>query len=337
MDVSYGDRRVLITGGLGFIGSNLALRMVDLGAKVTVVDSQAPGCGANIENLKPAGDAVRVVLGDIAEVSGWEDAIATADVIFNLAGEISHVESMRDPRRDLRLNTVSQLGFLEAVCRLRPGVRIVYAGTRQVYGVPVYLPVDENHPINPVDFNGIHKYAATMYHQLLARNGLLDAAVLRLTNVYGPRMSMQAGGQGFLPGFVRRLLAGQGLEVFGDGKQLRDPLFVADAVRAFELAGAARRLPSRAYNVGGPQALSLLEIAHTLAEAAGGAEVSLRPFPPEHKAFDIGSYSTDSQRIGAELGWKPAVAFPDGARRTLSFYRAAACAPPAATAAPRDR
>ena len=332
--MTYGDRRVLITGGLGFIGSNLALRMAGLGARVTVVDSLTPGCGANYDNLKPAQDAIRVVESDIGQTAGWEDAIAGADVIFNLAGEISHVESMRNPRRDLELNTVSQLGFLEAVCRLRPGVRVVYAGTRQVYGIPNYLPVDEMHPINPVDFNGIHKYAATMYHQLLARNGLLDAVVLRLTNVYGPRMSLTAAGQGFLPGFVRRLLAGEDLEVFGDGRQLRDPLYVDDAARAFELAGAARSLPSRAYNIGGPEALSLLQIARTLAQASGGAEVRLRPFPAEHRVFDIGSYTTDSRRISEELGWKPAIRFEDGASRTLHYYTSdrTAVVPPAPAA-----
>lgn len=317
----YRNKKVLVTGGLGFIGSNLTLRLVEEGALVTVIDSSVAGCGANPYNLAPVRGRVRVIPVGICDSAAFHDAIEACEVIFNLAGEISHVHSMKFPERDLQINTVAQLQFL-LICRAHaPGRRVVYASTRQVYGAPNYLPVDETHPVQPVDFNGIHKYAATAYHLLLTELGELDAVVLRLTNVYGPRMALSIPCQGFLSTFLRRLLLGQTVEVFGDGNQLRDPLYVDDAVEAFLAAGKVATPPSRLYNVGGPEALRLKDIAAMAAEAAGGAGIRLRPFPEDRKAIDIGSYSTDNSRIRRELGWSPTTRFQDGIARTLDYYR----------------
>ncbi len=310
----YRGLHVLVTGGLGFIGSNLALRLDELGAIVTVVDSLVPGCGANRANL--AGTKIRLIEVDLSEPAGFEEAIAEARVVFNLAGEISHIHSMQYPERDLQINTVSQLRFLDACRRLNRGVRVVYAGTRQVFGKPRYLPVDEAHPIRPVDYNGVHKYAATMYHLMMSDLGDLDAIVLRLTNVYGPRMSLSVAGQGFLGVFVRKALLGEAISVFGEGEQLRDPVYVDDVVEAFVLAGLAQGFEERECNIGGMEAISLREIA-----AAFGGKVDLIPFPDHLKAIDIGSYYTDSSRAGAALGWKPRTSFTEGAAKTLAFYR----------------
>ena len=317
----YRDRRVLVTGGLGFIGSNLAIRLAREGARVSVVDSLELGCGGNRFNLDPVAGDVEVLECSIADTVRLRPVLSRCDVVFNLAGEISHIHSMLYPERDLEINTTAQLHFLHVCMEAAPGVRVVYAGTRQVYGVPEYLPVDERHPVNPVDFNGVHKYAATQYHLMLYRMGRLDAAVIRLTNVYGPRMALDVPCQGFLNTYLRKALTGQALEIFGDGSQLRDPLYVDDAVEAFLTAGAAEKLPSRAYNVGGPEPLSLAQIAETLSAAAGLPAPTRRPFPEERKAIDIGSYHTDSTRIGAELGWRPATSFAVGAARTLDYYR----------------
>lgn len=318
----YTGKRVLVTGGLGFIGSNLVIRLVRAGARVTILDSMIPGCGANPYNIEPVKSGVRLVERDIAEGAHLEDAIAGTDVIFNLAGEISHVHSMQFPERDMQINSVAQLQFLAACREFARGVRIVYAGTRQVFGAPRYLPVDEEHPIQPVDFNGIHKYAATTYHMLYTQSGDLDAVVLRLTNVYGPRMALDVPCQGFLSTFLRRLLLGQELEVFGDGEQLRDPIFVEDAVDAFLLAGTVQAPRSRIYNVGGLESLKLSEIASFAIDAAGGkSRFVLRQFPQDRKAIDIGSYTTDSSRIAAELGWRPGTAFREGMARTLAYYK----------------
>lgn len=319
--MSYAGKQVLVTGGLGFIGSNLAIRLVREGARVSIVDSLVEGCGANLHNIAPVRDSVTLIRAGISDAESFREHLAAAEVIFNLAGEISHTHSMEFPERDLQLNAVAQLQFLLACRQYARGRRIVYASTRQVYGTPEYLPVDELHPVNPIDFNGVHKYATSNYHLLMSRSGDIDAITLRLTNVYGPRMAMNIPCQGFLSNFLRRLLLGETIEVFGDGNQLRDPVFVDDAVEAFLKAGEIAGPPSRIYNVGGPETLSLAEIARTAAAAAGAAEPVLRPFPDYQKRIDIGSYYTDSTRIRAELGWTPKVGFGDGIGRTLEYYR----------------
>lgn len=310
---------MLVTGGLGFIGSNLAARLAQAGARVTIVDSCVPGCGANPHNL--AGLDVAVIHADIGDASLLAGAIRGASVVFNLAGEISHVHSMRRPERDAALNAEAQLRFLEECARQAPGVRVVYASTRQIYGAPQYLPVDEAHPIRPVDFNGVHKYAAEEYHRLFASMGKLDSVVLRLTNVYGPRMALRVPCQGFLGTFLRRALQGRRIEIFGSGRQLRDPVYVDDVVDAFLRAGAVSRLASRAYNVGGPEPLSLAQIAGVVSAAAGLSAPDLRPFPEERKNIDIGSYVTDYALTRRELQWRPRVAFRPGIEKALAFYR----------------
>lgn len=318
---NYRGKRVLVTGGLGFIGSNLAIRLAELGAHVTVIDSSVSGCGADEANLEPVQGSVSVIHRDIADTSALEKHIRSADLVFNLAGEVSHSHSMKWPERDAQLNAMAQLRFLECCVRVHPHLRIVYAGTRQVYGKPLSLPVAENHPFRPVDFNGVHKAVAMQYHLLYAELGQLDAAVLNLTNTYGPRMALWEPCQGFLSVFLHRMLHGQPLEVFGDGRQLRDPLYVDDAVDAFLLAGAAPQLPSRMYNVGGPEALSLREIAETCSRLAGSPPPVFRPFPPDRKQIDIGSYCADWTRIRTELNWQPRTRFDEGMSQSLLFYR----------------
>jgi UDP-glucose 4-epimerase len=316
----YRGTNVLVTGGLGFIGSNLVIRLVGEGANVTVVDPLIAGCGGNLWNLAPVASAVRIIDCDIADAARFRDDIKRAKVIFNLAGEISHIHSMQFPERDLKINTLAQLRFLLECKQTRPGIRVVYAGTRQVYGTPKYLPVDEGHPVHPIDFNGVHKYAATMYHTMMSRTRELDAIVLRLTNVYGPRMALDVTCQGFLSTYLRRVLLKQQLEIFGNGKQLRDPVHVDDAVDAFLLAGLVRNPASRTYNVGGPESLSLAQIAATASRLSGGDAPVFKRFPADRKPIDIGSYRTDNRRIRRDFGWSPGIQFEDGFARTLGFY-----------------
>jgi nucleoside-diphosphate-sugar epimerase len=320
MPESLKNARAIVTGGLGFIGSNLVLALLQEGAEVTVIDPCISGCGGNPNNLGDRLDRVDWLLCDIGHPEVLEGAIREADIVFNLAGEIRHQHSMVDPERDLDLNARSQLQFLQACARWNPGIRVIYAGTRQVYGVPRYLPVDENHPVDPVDFNGVHKQTAAAYHQLLSRHGMIDACVLHLSNVYGPRMAVDVPGQGFLGAFVSCLRDGSTITVFGNGRQLRDPIYVDDAVNAFLLAAKAPRLTSRVYNLGGPVALTLFDIASKASVAAGGACPRLRPFPEEQQQIDIGDYHANTARIRLELGWVPGVNFDAGIRRTLDAY-----------------
>ncbi|MBM3783531.1 MAG: NAD-dependent epimerase/dehydratase family protein [Acidobacteria bacterium] len=316
--MNYTGKKVLVTGGLGFIGSNLACRLAEAGAKVVVLDSSVQGCGANRRNL--AGYDIPVIDDDIGNAARHAERLRGLEAVFNMAGEISHINSMRDPLRDLELNTTAQLRFLLALRAMQPGVRVVYASTRQVYGVPQFLPITESHPVNPIDFNGVHKNAAASYHRLLNASGDVDATILRLTNVYGPRMALNIPEQGVLGHFFRRALNGEPIEIFGHGEQQRDPVYIDDVVDACLLCASRHRLPHANLNVGGPEALPLAEIAGALA-AAGGCEIRFRDFPEGHKSIDIGSYSTDSSRIAATIGWKPVTLFPAGVAKTLEYYR----------------
>lgn len=320
--LQYKDKRVLVTGGLGFIGSNLAIRLIQVGANVMIVDCSIAGCGANPYNIASVESKVSVIACDVGDAEKFSRELQGIEVIFNLAGEISHSRSMEQPERDLQLNTVSQLRFLLA-CRAHcPKARIVYAGTRQVYGPPEYLPVDEAHPIQPVDFNGVHKFAATQYHLLLARRGDLDCVVLRLSNVYGPRMALHLSHQGFLAVYLRQALNGEPMLVYGDGRQLRDPVHVDDVVTAFLRAGAAPKLRSRVFNIGGSQAFKVSEIASIVARRGGGSTVSRTPFPEGLRRMDVGSYRSNTARAGHEFEWTPRILFEEGIGSTLAYYRA---------------
>lgn len=319
--MNFQGRRAIVTGGLGFIGSNLAIRLVEAGAEVIIIDPVIQGCGGNEFNVAPLAGRVDILPYSIGETARLRTALQSCDVIFNLAGEISHIHSMVLPERDLQLNTLDQLRFVQACAEHAPRRRIIYAGTRQVYGVPEYLPVDERHPVNPVDFNGVHKYAATQYHLMLSRTGQIDAAVLRLTNVYGPRMALDVPCQGFLSTYLRRALTGQTLEIYGDGRQLRDPVFVDDVVEAMLRVASEPVLKQRAYNVGGPEALPLGRIAALTAAAAGAPAPVFREFPAERKGIDIGSYYTDSTLMREHFGWRPEVQYEEGIARTLAYYR----------------
>jgi UDP-glucose 4-epimerase len=298
----------------------VALRLAEAGARVTVVDSAAPLCGANRHNLEGAG--VRLIEADIGDEAAVGPALDGCEAIFNLAGEISHIRSMQNPRRDAELNAGAQLRFVDLVARRAPGIPLVYASTRQIYGSPQYLPVDERHPVAPVDFNGIHKYAATGYHLAWRSLGRVDARILCLTNVYGPRIALNVPGQGFLGHFLRLGLLGQPIEIYGDGRQLRDPVYVDDVVDAFLRAAAAPQTgDAPLWNVGGKAALPLAAIAETIARATDAPPPVYQPFPEERKTIDIGSYTTDSTKIRADLGWQPSVDFAEGIRRTVAYFR----------------
>ena len=316
----YRDLPVVVTGGLGFIGSNVALRLAEAGARVTVIDSEAPGCGANPWNLAGARSPITVVRSDISDAANFTDLLKETAAIFNLAGEISHSRSMEDPERDLALNTVAQLRFLKVCQVVRPGVRVVYAGTRQVYGKPEYLPVDEKHPIRPVDFNGIHKRAAEQYHLLLSDHGALDAVVLRLSNVYGPRMALHLPQQGFLGTYVRMALGSNPVTVYGEGEHVRDPVYVDDVVEAFLRAGAVPSLPSRVMNIGGPEALSVRQIATEICRQRPTSRLREIPFPEGLRNLEVGSYMSDTTQARAQLNWSPLISFKDGVQSTLAWY-----------------
>jgi nucleoside-diphosphate-sugar epimerase len=319
---AYDGADVLITGGLGFIGSNLARRLVGLGAKVTLMDSMIPEYGGNAFNIHDIRDRVTVNFADVRQRTTTDYLVQGRDFIFNLAGQVSHIDSMRDPFTDLDINCRSQLSLLESCRHNNRTVRVIYAGSRQVYGRPQYLPVDEAHPVRPVDVNGVNKVAGESYHVMYHDVYGLRACSLRLTNTYGPGQLVKHNRQGFIGWFIRTVVEGGEIQLYGDGAQQRDLNFVEDVVEAFLLAGVSERAPGRIYNLAAEPPISLKDLARLLVELAGKGSVRHVPWPEEKRAIDIGSYYGTHARISAELGWRPTTPLQDGLRRTLDFYAA---------------
>jgi UDP-glucose 4-epimerase len=317
----YAGRRVMITGGLGFIGSNLARRLVDLGADVILVDSLVPDYGGNLHNVADIRERATVNVADIRSEWAINYLVQRRDVIFNLAGQVSHIDSMTEPRTDLEINCRAQLTLLEAARRHNPGVKVVFASTRQIYGKPKYLPLDEDHLVTPTDVNGINKAAGERYHLLYNDVHGLRATALRLTNTYGPRMLMSHSRQGFLPWFVRLAMDDQDITLYGDGAQQRDFTYVDDAVDAFLRVGAADAANGEVFNLGGLRPYSLREVAELVIEVAGRGRLKIVPFPAEKKAIEVGSVYSSHEKIGRALGWRPTVGLEEGLARMVAYYR----------------
>lgn len=311
--------RVLITGGAGFIGSNLALRLVRAGADVTVVDSLLPQFGGNLFNLAPAQHEIRVNVSDVRDHFSLQALLAGQDYLFNLAGQNSHLDAMEDPQTDLDINCRAQISILEACRRGNAEVRIVFASTRQIYGRPQWLPVDESHPLQPVDLNGIHKLAGEAYHLLYAKVYGLRASSLRLTNTIGPRMRIKDARQTFVGCWIRALLEDRPIEVWG-GAQLRDLNDVEDVVDALLLCATHRAAAGRAFNLGGTPPISLHALAELMIEVHGRGTLEVRAFPPERERIDIGDYYGSYAAIRAAVGWEPKVALRDSLARTLDYF-----------------
>jgi len=316
----YGGKNALITGGLGFIGSNLAHRLVEFGANITLVDSLIPEYGGNLFNVEDIKDKVKINIADIRDQHGMNYLVRDQDFIFNLAGQVSHIDSMNDPYTDLDINCRAQLSFLEACRHFSPGVKIVYAGTRQQYGKPDYLPVDEKHLQHPTDVNGINKMAGEWYHILYNNVYNLRASSLRLTNTYGPRQLMKHNRQGFMSVFIRQLIDGQELKIFGDGKQIRDFNFVDDVVDAFLLVAGYSDCDGHIYNLGGDEPMMLVDLVELMIDVLGTGSYELVPFPPEKKRIDIGDYYGDYRQIKEVMGWNYATKMRDGLKKTFDYY-----------------
>jgi len=313
---------VLVTGGLGFIGSNLARQLVDVGADVLLVDAMIPDHGGNLFNIAGLENRLRVNIADVRDESSMDVLVRDREIIFNLAGQVSHIDSMRDPYTDLDINCRAQLSMLEACRKNNPGVKVIFAGTRQVYGKPERLPVDERHLVKPVDVNGVNKAAGEYYHLLYNNVFGVRACSLRLTNVYGPRQLIRHNRQGFIGWFIRLAIEDAEIEIFGDGSQQRDFVFVEDAADAFLRAGACSACDGEVFNVGGREPMSHRNLVELLIDVAGSGRVRYVPWPPEKKRIDIGSFYSDSTKFERTTGWSPRVTLREGLAKTIDFYRA---------------
>jgi UDP-glucose 4-epimerase len=316
----FARKYILITGGLGFIGSSLARRLVGLGAWVTLADSLIPQYGGNLFNIEDIKDQVRVNITDVRDPHAMAYLIKGQDYLFNLAGQTSHLDSMKDPFTDLNINAAAQLSILEACRNYNLSLKIVFASTRQLYGKPEYLPVDEKHPIRPVDVNGINKLSGEWYHLLYNNVYGIRTCALRLTNTYGPGMRIKDARQTFLGIWIRNLIEGKPIQVFGDGLQLRDFNYVDDVVDALLTAALAPQADGQVFNLGSPEYINLKNLAELMVELYQGGVFHVVPFPPERKVIDIGDYYSDYSKIRSALGWEARVSLREGLARTLAYY-----------------
>lgn len=319
--MDFTAKKVLITGGLGFIGSNLAKCLVELGANVTLVDSLIPEYGGNLWNIEPIKGKVRVNISDVRDEYAMKYLIQGQDYLFNLAGQTSHVDSMNNPYPDLEINAKAQLSILEACRKYNHGIKLVFASTRQMYGAPQYLPVDEKHPLAPVDVNGINKMAGEWYHLLYNNVYGIRASVLRLTNTYGPRMRVKDARQTFLGIWIKRIIDGEPLLVYGDGKQIRDFNYVDDVVDAMIACAASEDANGEIFNLGADDPINLKDTAQLMIDVVKDGTYQIIPFPPERKSIDIGDYYADYRKIRAKLGWKPKLSLQEGLTKTLDYYK----------------
>jgi UDP-glucose 4-epimerase len=316
----FSKRHVLITGGMGFIGSALAHRLFGLDAHVTIIDSMDPFSGGNIYNLQSIADKINFIKADIGDKHQVGPLLKGQDYLFNLAGQISHVGSMNDPFADLQANGFSQLTLLELCRKHNPDVRIVYSSTRQIYGKTQYLPVDENHSLAPVDMNGVSKLAGECYHLVSHSVNKLPTSILRMTNVYGPRMRVRDAYKSFIGFWFRQLIEGKEIPIFGTGKQIRDFNYVEDVVDALLFTAANPKAIGETYNLGA-EPTSLIELAELMIEINGSGSYHLEPFPLERKGIEIGDYYGNYSKIHDQLGWSPHTSLIDGLTRTLEYYR----------------
>lgn len=316
----FKDKNVLITGGLGFIGSNLARILVNYGANVSVVDSLNDQYGGNLYNIEQFKNKIFLRILDVRNESLLSSNLINQDYLFNLAGQTSHLDSMSNPRVDIEINAVSQISILECCRKYNPNIKIVYASTRQIYGKPQYLPVDENHPIKPVDVNGINKWSGEAYHILYHEVYGIKSCSLRLTNTYGPNMRIKDARQTFLGIWFRNVIERNPLIIFGDGNQLRDFNYVDDVVNAMLICALKDESNGEIYNLGSDEVVSLNELAHIMEKIAIGSSHRHIDFPEDRKRIDIGDYYSDFKKIKLRFGWTPKETLESGLAKTFSFF-----------------
>ncbi len=320
MDNFYSNKKILITGGLGFIGSNLAIKLVEYGAKVLIIDSLIPNYGGNLFNIEPIKDKVKVDKSDIRDSKKIDKLVKDQEIIFNLAGTLSHVDSMTDPMTDLEINCRAQLSLLESVRIYNPSAKIIFAGTRNQYGKAKLLPVSEDHPQEPTDINGINNIAAEKYHLMYSSVYGIKTVSLRMTNTYGPRHQMRHPRQGVLNWFIRKVIDGEPVELYGDGNQIRDVNYIDDVVEALLTVAQSDKGWGEAYNLGDTP-VTLTNFVKEVIKIFGKGKIVIKPMPNDRKKIEIGDYKANWSKINQVYGWKPGISLKEGIKSTIDYYR----------------
>ena len=318
---SWSGRQVLITGGLGFIGSNLAIRLANLGARVTLVDAMIPEYGGNLFNIEPVRDRVAINFGDVCDRLAMNWLVKGQDYVFHLAGQVSHVMSMIDPFADIQFNIKGTAVVMEAVRHHNPTAKVIFTGTRGQYGPASQLPVSEAAPTNPRAIYEVSNLTAEKIIQVYHQTHGIPAVMLRLTNIYGPRAQMRHSQYGVVNWFVRQALDGEPIRVFGTGKILRDFVYVDDCVDAILAAATCDDAVGEIFNVGWDRPMTFLELAQTLERLCNGCTWHFAPFSPERAAQEPGDYYSDITKIRTVVGWEPSTSLEEGLRMTLDYYR----------------
>jgi UDP-glucose 4-epimerase len=319
MENYFKNKKILITGGLGFIGSTLAHRLAKIEADIYLIDSLIPEYGGNNFNINGIEDKVKVNIADVRDKHSMDYLVKGKDIIFNLAGTLSHIDSMNDPFTDLEINCTSQLSILESCRKNNRDVKIIFAGTRGQYGKADHLPVDERHLMHPTDVNGINNIAGESYHILYNNIYGIRAVSLRLTNTYGPRHQMKHHKQGIINWFIRQLIESQTVKLYGDGKQIRDINYVDDVVEALLLVACNEKTNGEVFNLGGiPK--NLIDLVETMIDVYGKGNYELIPFKDDLKKIEIGDYIANYEKVKNTVGWQPKISLEEGLRSSFDYY-----------------
>lgn len=320
LKTKYKGKKVLITGGLGLIGSTIANKLVALGAKVTILDAMLPLYGGNFYNIKDIRNKVQVHVADIRDEGAVNYAVRNKDIIFNLAGQVSYVDSNLDPLLDLDINCRGHITTLEAIRKYNPKAVVVFAGSRMQYGKLEYNPVDENHPMNPLSIYGVHKLTGEKYYTAYNRHHKIKTICFRIANPYGPRSQMKHSKYSMINWFIRMAMENQVIKVFGEGLQIRDYIYVDDIADGMIIAAVSKKAYGEIFNIGSGRPTRFIDMVKTVIDTVGSGSYEYVPWPENYEKVETGGYVADITKL-KKLGWKPKIDIKTGIKKTYEYYK----------------
>jgi UDP-glucose 4-epimerase len=322
MDLSdyFKDKKVLVTGGAGFIGSSLAHALVTLGAQVTAVDAMLPLYGGNEYNLADIASQVKFVVGDIRDMDVMKELVAQADIIYNFAAQVSYIDSKDKPFLDLDINGRGHLTVLEAMRAVNSHAKILFSSSRLVYGRILTTPVNEEHPTNPLSLYGIHKLLGEKYYRYYADQFGIRAMSVRIPNPYGPRQQMKHNKYSIVGWFVRQAMEDKTITIFGDGSQERDYLYIDDIVSAF-IELTVKGESGEVYNIGTHERVRFVDMVDAVLAEVGKGKKEHVPWPPKYEKNETGNYIADTSKVKSITSWQAQVPLKEGIARMVAYYK----------------